>query len=53
MSDDLPTRLRRLLDRRPRTDEETELVVDEIEKVIRALEQVQMDLTRARLRKRE
>jgi len=53
MSSDLPMRLKLVLGRRPRIDEEAEQAVDEIERIIRALEQIQIDLTKSRLRKKE
>jgi hypothetical protein len=48
----LPERLRLIIARRPKTDAETEATVDDIEKIIRELETLQMNLTRARLRRK-
>jgi hypothetical protein len=49
----LAARVKRAIAARPRTDEDVERVVDEIEGIIRDLETVQINLSRARLRRRE
>lgn len=51
----LPTRLRNVLARKVRrmTDEQFEQFIDDLESVIRGIEQVQMDTSRERLRRKE
>ncbi|MGY8681102.1 hypothetical protein Q2941_25340 [Bradyrhizobium sp. UFLA05-153] len=51
-ADNLPTRLRNILSRQPQTDAEIEDFIDDLEKVIRGIEQVQIDASRERFRRR-
>jgi Asp-tRNA(Asn)/Glu-tRNA(Gln) amidotransferase C subunit len=55
MSDNLPARLRNILSRRTKvkTEEQVEAFIDDLEQIIRAVEQVQMDVSREMLRRRE
>jgi hypothetical protein len=48
----LPTRLRAILSRRPRTEQQVEAYVEDLEQIIRAIETAQMEAQR-QLRRRE
>jgi hypothetical protein len=52
MTEDLPTRLRDILSRKPKTEEETERFIDDLEKIINALYDAQMAASREMLRKK-
>ena len=51
METPLPTRLRNILARKPKTDADYEAYVDDLEKIIRDIETLQMSASRERLRR--
>jgi hypothetical protein len=48
----LPTRLRAILARKPKSEQEVQNFIDDLEQIIRSVEQIQMDVSRAMLRRR-
>lgn len=52
MSENLATKLRSILSRKLRTEEDATAYIDDLEQVIRSVEQLQMDASRAMLRRR-